>query len=86
MDNLHAILGAQYTVGGSDSILALQILVQTRSNANWTCDAEDGPGGTFLPETCRDIESCSAGDFRAEVDFLRIYEEKLVGDPVSSYV
>jgi len=85
MDNLHTILGNEYRVGGLDNILAIQILIFTRSRASWVCDAQDGPNGTFLPPSCFTVETCSAGDFSAAVKNVRLYEPALVGDVVNAY-
>ncbi len=83
MNRIHG--GGVYDIGGVDAIEAIQILVQTRASSNWTCDAEDGPGGSFLPASCASIEVCSAGDMSATVSSLEIYEPTLVGDPVDDY-
>lgn len=85
MDNLHTILGNEYRVGGLDNILAMQILLFTRSSAKWTCAAQDGPNGSFLPASCFTVETCNAGSFSAVMNSVRLYEPPLVGDPVSAY-
>lgn len=86
MENMRKIIGNEYQIGGLDSIIAIQILVFTRSTANWVCDAEDGPSGSFIPDSCKTVETCSAGSLTALVNNLRLYEPAIVGDPVSSYV
>lgn len=86
MEQMNKILGDAYPIGGRDAIEAIQILVQTASSANWTCDSEDGPTGRFVPASCSTIESCSAGDMTAVVSNLRIEEPAIVGDPVANYV
>jgi hypothetical protein len=85
MENMNQILGNQYPIGGRDAILALQILVQVQSRANWTCDAVDGPTGRFLPDSCANIEKCSAGSMTALVDSIRLEEPAINGDPVNNY-
>jgi len=74
-----------YTPGGTDALLAIQISVSTQDSASATCATEAGPFGQFVPESCLNIVSCSAGDFRATVKRLRIEDPALVGDPVSAY-
>lgn len=86
MEEMNRIHGAGvYDIGGLDAIEAIQILVQTSSSANWTCDTEDGPGGSFLPASCFSVKTCSAGDLSLSASSLDIYEPNLVGDPVSAY-
>jgi len=86
MEQLNKILGSGvYDIGGLDSIEAIKIEVLTRGSATWLCDAEDGPGGRFLPEYCRSIKTCTAGDMTARVSSLEIFEPNLVGDPISAY-
>lgn len=85
MDNLRTILGNEYHVGGLDNIIAMQILIFTRSSAKWTCAAQDAPGGSFLPASCFTVETCDAGDFSALVRNVRLYEPPIVGDPVGDY-
>ncbi len=83
MDELAARLA--YTPGGVDAILAIFMSVETSESNSAVCDTEDGPNGTFVPESCRSIVSCTAGDFSATVRRLRLEDPALVGDPVSAY-
>lgn len=86
MEEMNRIHGAGvYDIGGIDAIEAIQILVQTTSSSNWTCEVEDGPGGSFLPASYFSIETCSAGDLSLTASSLEIYEPSLAGDPVSAY-
>jgi hypothetical protein len=85
MEEMNRILGGAYLIGGLDSIEAIQLLVQLSATANWTCDAEDIEGGRVLPSSCFSVKTCKAGDMRATISSLEIYEPALVGDPVALY-
>lgn len=83
MDELASSLA--YTVGGVDAILAIRISVGTSDSASAVCDTANGPTGTFVPESCKSVVSCTAGDFSATVRRLRLEDPTLVGDPVDAY-
>lgn len=85
MDAIQAEL-PWYTPGGIDGILALKMEVKTRTFAAWECDAEDGPGGRFLPDDCETIFICNNPDTTARVDYVWLDEEGLASDPVDSYI
>lgn len=74
-----------YTPGGTDAILAIIISVATSDSKSAQCDTENGPTGTFVPESCQSVVSCTAGDFSATVRRLRLEDPALVGDPVAAY-
>lgn len=84
MDKLASVI--PYTPGGVDAILAIFMAVTTQDSQGAECDTANGPTGTFVPESCKDIVSCSAGDFSATVRRIRLEDPPLVGDPVGAYV
>ena len=74
-----------YVPGGTDAILAIIISVATSDSKSASCDTENGPTGTFVPESCQSVVSCTAGDFSATIRRLRLEDPALVGDPVADY-
>lgn len=74
-----------YEPGGLDAILAIFISVRTSESNSAQCDTENGPTGTFVPESCKSVVSCTAGDFSATIRRLRLEDPALVGDPVTAY-
>ncbi len=70
---------AGYQKGGTDGILAIQIAVHEDVSGSAICFAEDGPGGTFLPESCKDTVKCTIGTQSATIDYIMFYEPAIEG-------
>lgn len=82
---LHEYYGAQYPIGETDAILAMQILLQAYTSAGWTVDAEFAPGGLRVPAGASTQQLCTIPDITVAVDYVSLDEVEIVGDPVSSY-
>jgi hypothetical protein len=84
-EKLNEILGEQYPVGGTDQIDALILLVESRSQATWTCQAVDEGQGSFIPSSCLNLVQCTLPDVQVLVDYVHLDEESIQGDPVDDY-
>lgn len=83
-DRLRAITG-WYPLGGADALLAVWIRIRAETNAEWTCQAVDGPDGRFLPNSCNDVQTCTAPEVIFTAKHFWLDEYKINGDPVLDY-
>lgn len=73
----------QYQAGNSDSVLAIQIALHEDVSGSAICFAEDGPGGTFIPDSCRDLVTCVIGNHDSTINYIMFYEPPIenIDDP-----
>lgn len=63
-----------YEKAGLDAIMSIQILCNTTTSASAVVQAQDGPGGSFIPDT--DL-GCAIGTSSFDLNYLHLYEPPL---------
>ena len=65
-----------YEIGGLDAIMSIQIFCNSTTDLRQVVQAEDGPGGSFIPDTNL---GCSVSTSSFNLNYLQLYEPPLSG-------